>query len=608
MNKLLSLVTAAAILMVAGCDLLTQLPGGKDDEPDKKDTGIKGVINSQSSSSLKSWTTSGKVYHITGSLDIQTDVVWGPDVEVLVDADARIEVEESGSLTIKEGVKVLLGDDAYIQVGYGTSGKFIAVGTKEKPVVFTKSSSNQSTWGHDNYAGIILDSKITGDSKLDYCVIEYASAGIYANEIPVKVTNCTIRNNKNYGIQFHSRAMPKDTSTFTGNKISNNGKYPIMISADGVSRLPGDIVFTNNTNNKIYVEGGDVVSSGTWRKQEVPYEIKGRVSIEQPSGVSITIAAGTVCELNEDAYIEVGYGDPGTLIAKGTKDDPIIFTCSVDGAFWGHDHYAGIIISNKATNNTTLQYCRIENATTGVYATGVSALNISNCEIKNNKNNGIIFYDGASPKDSASFVNNVITGNGDYPIVINASVLGKLSGTGSCSGNEKDGIFVNGDVVTDNATWKAHDVPYIVKNRINIENATGVKVTIRPGVAMQFLVDAYLEVGYGEPGTLVANGTAESPIVFSGFVEDSYWGYGVDNEDNSGGIYLSNKTTSSTSLSYCVIERASSGINVEADVSIKNCTIKDNKYYGIILNDDVPTSKIADNTFSGNGSGETLKN
>ncbi|NLE03007.1 MAG: hypothetical protein GX640_24315, partial [Fibrobacter sp.] len=127
MNKLLSLVTAAAILMVAGCDLLTQLPGGKDDEPDKKDTGIKGVINSQSSSSLKSWTTSGKVYHITGSLDIQTDVVWGPDVEVLVDADARIEVEESGSLTIKEGVKVLLGDDAYIQVGYGTSGKFIAV-------------------------------------------------------------------------------------------------------------------------------------------------------------------------------------------------------------------------------------------------------------------------------------------------------------------------------------------------------------------------------------------------------------------------------------------------------------------------------------------------
>jgi hypothetical protein len=46
------------------------------------------------------------------------------------------------------------------------------------------------------------------------------------------------------------------------------------------------------------------------------------------------------------------------------------------------------------------------------------------------------------PSDSGSFLNNVITSNGSYPICIDASDVGNLSGTGDFSGNAKNEILI----------------------------------------------------------------------------------------------------------------------------------------------------------------------
>jgi len=92
MNKLLSVVTAAAIMMLAGCSNVDKVNSSNSDPEDTIDQGINGIINAQSSSSLKLWNSVGTVYHITGSVQIQTDVVWDTDIEVLVDADAKIRV------------------------------------------------------------------------------------------------------------------------------------------------------------------------------------------------------------------------------------------------------------------------------------------------------------------------------------------------------------------------------------------------------------------------------------------------------------------------------------------------------------------------------------
>ena len=63
-----------------------------------------------------------------------------------------------------------------------------------------------------------------------------------------------------------------------------------------------------------------------------------------------------------------------------------------------------------------------------------------------------------------------------------------------------------------------------------------------------------------------------------------------------------------TSLKYCSISNATTGIYIHtADPTVRNCTISDCEYYGIYLSDAAGTN-IADNSFSGNGSGDTGTN
>ncbi|MBD3346525.1 MAG: hypothetical protein GF401_15835 [Chitinivibrionales bacterium] len=91
----------------------------------------------------------------------------------------------------------------------------------------------------------------------------------------------------------------------------------------------------------------------------------------------------------------------------------------------------------------------------------------------------------SAPKDSASFVNNTITGNGEYGITLQAQSLGRLSGVGSVAGNTKGGILIDGGEVDEDGVWKKHDAPYIVSGRVDIRSETGVSMTIRPGESMK---------------------------------------------------------------------------------------------------------------------------
>jgi parallel beta-helix repeat protein len=78
-----------------------------------------------------------------------------------------------------------------------------------------------------------------------------------------------------------------------------------------------------------------------------------------------------------------------------------------------------------------------------------------------------------------------------------------------------------------------------------------------------------------------------------------------DDGVSGGGIWIEQFADANTTHNYCTIQNATSGVYVNAKVTISNCTIKDNRQYGIIIDQNADQSLTTDNSCSGNGDGET---
>lgn len=293
---------------------------------------------------------------------------------------------------------------------------------------------------------------------------------------------------------------------------------------------------------------------------------------------------GVVVSSGVGSYIQSGYGSSGTIIARGSDSLPIRFTkTATASSAWGYSG-GGILLYDKSTTQTSLNYCIIEYATTGIFVQAIKPV-ITHCTIRHNTDYGIAFFtSGAnigSPKDSASFVHNVIDSNGKYPIAIDAEGITSLTGETSMTGNGSQGIMVRDGDVKVSGTWRKHSVPYVFLNSCAIENATGVTITVQPGAVFKLDADAYIQIGYNNPATFVANGTATDPVTFTTTTPGSYWGYDVSGIDGCG-LLVYSKSTMLTSFQYCVIDSATGGIFTNApSVLVSNCTIRDNQKSGL---------------------------
>jgi hypothetical protein len=540
---------------------------------------------------------------VTGSNDVKASGIWRRhQVPYIFDVYANIGSPSGTMITIEPGVVCKFNTDKYIWVGYSNSAALVAVGTDSLPITFTKNTSVEK-WGYKD-GGIMMWDKATNQTVFDHCVIEYATSGLFFSTLPAVVTNCKIRNNTAYGIDFSNKAMPKDSASFINDSITGNGTYPISIIAEGLTKLSGDTYLKDNKNEEIEVTGGDVKNSGTWKKQMVPYLFTVHASFGADTGVKITINPGVVCRFNESAYFWVGYTKSATLIANGTEKDSIIFTSKNEASPWGYKD-GGFIFWGKTTENTSLKYCVIENAKGGIYDEVKFAM--SNCSIRKNTGAGVVFSASGTPKDSASFLYNNFTGNGGYGIEMYATNVGNLSGTEVLYQNGKPGILVKGSKVDSNSVWKFHNgAPYVVSGEVRVESAEGATLTIRPKVTLQFMQRSFVNVGYAHTGALIADGTAAendpdpqlSTITFESFADGVFWG---SETTNGAGIELWNGTAGTTLLKNCRITKAIAGVYVDTKtaVTIKNCTIDANKTYGIAyFNKNTPITNIADNTGS----------
>ena len=597
MKRLLTIFAAGGVLAFCGCSLLNP----DDNTPHPTQQALSGTISQPTS-----WSDSNATYHITGHLDVQSTLTIGRKAQVLVDQNVAIDVNTNGSLIIHEGAVLRFNSGAYIEVGYSSTGSLQAVGSDSLPVWFTAAQTGQY-WGYDGTTkgGILIYENTTANATMQYCIVEKATAGIYVDEVKPVISNCKIRNCQKNGVYFSGAASPKDSASFLNDTISSCGEYPIYISSQGAGNLSGSGLFSQNAAGKdaIYIKGSDVTSACIWKKHTVPYILSGQTDVGDPAGVTLTIRPGVVCKFEQDAYIQVGYSSTATLIAQGTVQDSIRFVNAVAATKWGYDGTGkgGILLYPSSTLNTSLKYCVIDSATQGVYCD--AKVEISNCSFRNNTACGIFFDSDGSPKDSASFLNNIATGNGDYGVRLEATYLTNLSGTGSFVGNAKGGFLVHGNDVAVSGRWKKHDAPYVVSGQVDVFAASGVTITIQPGARFELLAEAYFQVGYNGPATVIANGAQTDSIVFTSSIPGTYWGY---DGTSKGGWYIGEQATTLTALTYCVVEKATSGFYIEAPITINNCSIRNNRDYGIEYGKTGLAANISNNSITGNGTGPTV--
>jgi hypothetical protein len=128
--------------------------------------------------------------------------------------------ENDDSLEVEPGTEFVFAPQAKFEIGaYNTSGKFVAVGTTEGPIVFRGESNTNGAWG-----GLLLNARASADSRLDHATL--AGAGL-ALLRPVVVQHSHFSGSASYGITKMSTDTSDyaSTNTFSDNTSGDVGNF-----------------------------------------------------------------------------------------------------------------------------------------------------------------------------------------------------------------------------------------------------------------------------------------------------------------------------------------------------------------------------------------------
>jgi len=142
---------------------------------------------------------------------------------------------------------------------------------------------------------------------------------------------------------------------------------------------------------------GAISTDTEWTTAGNPYIVIDDLAVN--FNATLTISAGVIVEFNPQKILQVN----GTLIARGTENNPILFTSRTTS--WGHIFFANsstdasFDISENYIDGSILEYCIVENAgDKNIDNNG--ALRITNahpfinyCTIKNNMATAIYAWD-----------------------------------------------------------------------------------------------------------------------------------------------------------------------------------------------------------------------
>lgn len=168
-------------------------------------------------------------------------------------------------------------------------------------------------------------------------------------------------------------------------------------------------MFTVSISGQTYIKDKQQVY-GKWKLKNSPYIIKGEAIV--PKGKKLKIEDGVVIKFKTGSERDY-YGNEnfdvaflrveGTLIAKGKKDNIILFTRDGNYSFWG------VVYFYEGSKKNLMRYCKVEYShfiryiipddnATGAISFQASKGTVENCLIVNNGWTGLNFKNGSTPE------------------------------------------------------------------------------------------------------------------------------------------------------------------------------------------------------------------
>ncbi|QKG79267.1 right-handed parallel beta-helix repeat-containing protein [Tenuifilum thalassicum] len=370
--------------------------------------------------------------------------------------------------------------------------------------------------------------------------------------------------------------------------MDHKSKITLIVIAGFMSLFVACEPDDNGNGSGSNIISTDIIQNTTWESGKT-YVISGSVSVE---GAILTIQPGTTIKFEAGASLHIGYSSNATLIANGTADKPIVFTSNASNPTLGS--WEGITFWEYSLNSS-MQFCTIEYAG----KSGEGAVNLEGCAITFSNNIVRFTKDyGLALSSEASFTemnSNSFSDCGNHPLRLPCEYMHTI-GTGNVfTCPENKGVNVYEGTAKGNVTWRKLDKPYFVEGDLNFEDGT---LTIEPGAIFKFGAESDFHIGYNENSTLLANGTAANPIVFtsSATVPAAGAWNGITFWENS----------LNSSMKYCTIEYAGEtgdgAVNLEGcAITFSNNTVRNAKDYGLKLSSESSFIEMNDNQFENCG-------
>ncbi|MCX6303557.1 MAG: right-handed parallel beta-helix repeat-containing protein [Bacteroidetes bacterium] len=592
--------------------------------------------------------------------DISSDQTWNynPYGYAILD-NVRVLKGVNGPkarLTIRPGCTLKFAAAKQLQIGYVDSywyvGELNAVATAASPITFTALNGLTGGWNgiyfnnaSDEYTGMsvmrncIVEkgnsyniwSNSTSQPTIDSCTIKYSLIyGLNLESSPLAISNSNISNNGGIGINSVNSLL-----TISKTNILNNGGYGLYYNnAYYVNNLQKLQIY-GNSQDGVFSAGGDISDDRTWYCfGNKPYVFLDNVRVIKGNNgpkARLTVKPGCVVKFAVDKQLQIGYVYSywyvGELWAAGTSDSLITFTSYNDAVggwngIYFHDasdlYSATSMMKNCVVekgnqfniwcNNTTqptIDSCTIRYSLNMGLNLETAPLSITNTSVINNGGIGISSNNSLLTLFKMNFLN-----NGGYGLYYNsANYVGSLKNL-QFTGNNTDGVFVNGGDISDDRTWYCFgNKPYVFTDNVRVmkgNNGPKARLTIKPGCTLKFAADKQLQIGYVYSywyvGELYAIGTPDSLINFTSF-NDAIGGwngiYFHDASDMYSAISLMkyctvtkgnqyniwcNNTVQPTLERVTLSQSAGYGLWLDAaNVTVKNSIIKENQGYGVYL-------------------------
>ncbi|WKN41287.1 right-handed parallel beta-helix repeat-containing protein [Tunicatimonas pelagia] len=531
----------------------------------------------------------------------------------------RDECWEEGTHTVSAdvylwGAKLCIKPGAIIKFAPGTEliasahmekeAQIMAEGTVEKPILFTSGAENPQA---GDYVGLTLTDGSTATSVFNHCTFEYGGKNTRSDtdmkpkgglvrmdgHNQASFQNCTFQYSATYGLYLDRSAF----ASFSDNHVHDVADYAVYLGADDVPSI--------GANNRFDSQGIEIwpttVRQNTrWEKQTCPYVASSLVvGTGNASAPTFEIGPGVEIHFENHGMFSVGserVGLSGKVVAQGTEAEPIVLTAS-------EDSWRGVTFERGTSLTSSLQYCRIEKvkSSEGSELSGVvnifdSEVSMEHCTISGEKSHSVYVDETGH---FGKFANNELGNPQRYSIRMPIEKIPTIGEGNTFSGQKRVEVF--GSYVTEDATWPGLAVPYYTDSWLRVGSDAGNTLTLSPGVTIEFGSSYGLEVGKTpseSKGTLVANGTAEKPIVLTTGKPDAKWG----------GVQFGTNTGANSILNHCEVKMATIPVYIE-DVPLggvpvlSNSLFSDASSYGIIIDNSSPT--LRNNTFANNSSGDT---